>query len=506
MNNLLTWFQDNKIIAALALSFLAFAEIVDSTILTVAIPQLMVSLDTNIDSIALVTTSYIIASGVFTLLTGWLIKRLGTKTLSIAAGAIFMFASILCGLSSSLPEIVVFRYLQGIGAGFLPAIAQVYIIQAFDKERRNLMLTLFGAILITGPVVGPILGSFLTGYLSWRFVFFVNVPVCIICIIVILRVMPKDEPQLENIDLTSFAFLLIGMSGLQYFIDQGSNKQWLQSTGMIVLLVSSILSLIFFVWRGFLGKSVINFYLFKNVNFLANNLVGFIFIFFSTAAITYFATMIQNINHYPVETVGWLLMPRGAAALLSAPLIFLLAKKMSGKLLSSIGFLGYGLCSLSMAHWAIMINPHVVLINMMLQGVSMMLFIVPMLQMNFVDIPEKDREEAGGIYNFVRSFALSLATSLSATYITKHYTIHYHDLIHNISPFHQGYLMWEQHLLTASAQIKAQVAQAQVSMQSFAIAFLDNYYLFGLLLVLFSWTPFLLKEAPAEERGQLEAF
>lgn len=506
MNNLHTWFQDKKFIAALALSFLAFAEIVDSTILTVAIPQLMVSLDTNIESIALVTTSYIIASGVFTLLTGWLIKRLGTKTLSIAAGTIFMFASILCGLSTALPEMVVFRYIQGIGAGFLPAIAQVYIIQAFDKEKRNLMLTVFGAILITGPVVGPILGSFLTGYLSWRFVFFVNVPVCIICIAIILRVMPKDLPQPEKIDLISFGFLLIGMSSLQYFIDQGSNRQWLQSTGMIVLLVSSLLCLLFFVWRGFLGKSVISFHLFKNTNFLANNLVGFLFIFFSTAAITYFATMIQNINHYPVEEVGWLLMPRGAAALISAPFIFLLVKKTSGKLLSSIGFFGYGLCSLGMSHWAIIVNPNVILINMMLQGVSMMLFIVPMLQMNFVGIPNEDREEAGGVYNFVRSFALSLATSLSATYITTHYTIHYHDLEHNISPFHQGYLMWEQHLLTASAQIKAQVAQAELSLQSFAIAFLDNYYLFGLLLLLFSWTPFLLKEAPPEEKGLVEAF
>lgn len=488
------WLQ-KKVIVVYAMSLLALAEMIDTTIINVAIPQIMSSLGTNIDSVALIFTSYIIAAAVFTPLVGLAIKRFGMKKLMIWSSLVFCIASVFCGLSQSLWEMIFFRYIQGISGAFLPAIAQAYIVDEFTEEERKKMLALFGATIVMGPVLGPILGSVLTAYLNWRFIFYVNVPVCLIGLSLILWFMKSSSAYRVHFDYPSFIFLAIGMSLFEYFIDQGNIQHWFESEELTIICLISVLFLTFFIWRAFLGKSVIEVKLFKNKNFLANNLVGSLFTLFATGATAYFPTFLQQVYNYPVELIGFVIAPRGIAAIVAAPCVLKLAQWIGARQTMVLGVVGFATSCYMTARFGPIINETFLLWTMILQGISMMAFFIPILDLGYLGIAEKDMDNASGIFNFFRNVSTSIGTSWSATCISQQFSVSHQSLHGMISPYNPGYSIWSQHMAQASEQLKVAVAQAELLLQSTLIGYIDTFYLFTFLLFLICWMPMLLRDS-----------
>ncbi len=487
------WFN-SKAIVVYAVSLLALAEIVDLTIVSVAIPQIMGSLGTDLNSVAIVTTSYVVAAAIFIPLSGLVTRKYGMKRVILLSAFIFTLSSILCGIATSLTEMVVFRILQGMGGAFLPSLAQSYIARTFSGRDAQRMMTLFGLIVVMGPVLGPILGGALTEHLSWRWVFYVNIPICVPGFLLIFFFMEKEPLHDVKIDYISFLFMALGIGFLEYFIDEGNVNHWFDSIKMILIFSISLVSLSFFIWRGLLGKSVANLNLFKNMNFVLSCFAMFVFMVAVTGTLAYFPTMLQQVYHYPVNTAGYITAPRGIAAVMISPFIPMLVDKIGTKLTMFLGVLVFSFSCFMLASYGPQVSQGYIIVTMMLQGFSMMAFFLPIVQICFIGFTDEESSDVSGVFNFFRNFACSVGTSIAATIISHQMQVNYHEMGSHISPYSNGFSWWSQRLINVPEQLKVAMAEAQMLLQGLIVSYLDAFYFFGIVLVFMLWVPFTLKQ------------
>lgn len=488
------WLQP-RTIAAYAVSLLALAEIVDLTIVAVAIPNIMGSLSANISEVSLTMTSYIVAAAVCIPLTGLVIRKFGTRNVVLVSAVMFGVSSILCGASTSLTEMVIFRLIQGVGGAFLPSIAQSYIAQNFTQEEQPKIMTVFSLCVVMGPIIGPIFGGMLTEHLNWRWCFYVNIPICIAGFILVWIFMEKKPTDNVKIDYTSFIFMALGVAMLEYFIDEGNTNNWFDSFEMIIILTCSIIMIGFFIWRGMLGKSVIKLEIFKSANFVLCCLSMLIFILMVSASMAYFPTMLQQTFGYPVDTAGYITAPRGVVAFIVAPIVAKMSAKIDPRKIMFFGLVTFAFSSFLMSSFAPVVGQSSILAVALIQGVGMMCFFIPIMQIVFIDIPEHLHGDASGVFNFFRNIGSSIGTSVASTIISHQMQVTWHDMAGHVSPYSRGYLWWAQNLGNAPEQTKVNIAQIYVVSQGSLISYLDSFYIFGMSILLILWLPFLLKRS-----------
>lgn len=488
------FWTEKRTIVALAVSILALAEIVDLTIVSVALPNIMGALNANINEVSLTMTSYIVAAAVFIPLTGIVSKKFGMKTVILMSTIIFGISSILCGMSTNLPEMVIFRLMQGVGGAFLPSLAQAYIVDNFRQEEQPKIMTVYSMCLVMGPVIGPLFGGYLVEHLSWRWIFYVNVPVCILGFILVLILM--DESKIEDIrtDFISFLFMVIGVSCLEYFLDEGNQNNWFESQEMIIVLAVGILGITFFIWRGLLGKSVVNFKLFKDLNFNLSCLLVFGFMVTVVMALAYFPTLLQQGYGYPVDLAGYITAPRGLCAFLAAPIFITLGKKIDPRKLIFVGLLIFELSNYLLISFGDNASKSLILASVTLQGVGLTGTFVMLMQCSFSTLSADLSGDATGIFNFFRNIGSSVGTSIAATLIAHQQQASWHDQIVHISQTDSGFKYFFQKLsgLHPTLQIKAVIASNLIQAQSFLVANIDTIWAGFLGTVLILWIPFVL--------------
>lgn len=488
------WFE-HRTIVAYAVSLLALAEIVDLTIVAVAIPNIMGSLGANLSEISLTMTSYIVAAAVCIPLTGLVTNKFGMKKVTLISTTVFGIASVLCGMSTSLTQMIIFRLIQGVGGAFLPAVAQSYISQNFNAQEQPKIMMVYSLSVVMGPVIGPIFGGALAENMSWRWVFYVNVPICLAAFTLILMYMKQEVLEKVKIDYLSFAFMALGVGALEYFIDEGNTNNWFDSMEMVIILTVAAVLITFFIWRGLLGKSVINFKIFGYKNLMLASAMIFLFFLMVNASMAYFPTMLQQSYGYPVDTAGYVTAPRGIAAFLSAPLLMFLMQKFDGRKIIFWGLLVFAASCFMLASYAPTVSMGLVIVTVAIQGAGMMSVFVPTMQMVFIDVPESLHNDAAGIFNFFRNIASSIGTSLSATIVSHQMQTTWHDMGNHVSYYSRGFMWWQQNLPTTE-QMKVAIAQMQIMKQGALVSYLDSFYVFGFLLLGIIWLPFMLKKPP----------
>lgn len=491
------FWTEHRTIVAYAVSLLALAEIVDLTIVAVAIPNIMGSLGANLSEVSLTMTSYIVAAAVCIPLTGLVANKFGMKRVTLVSSAIFGISSVLCGLSTSLTQMVLFRLIQGIGGAFLPSVAQSYISQNFTQEEQPKIMMVYSLCVVMGPVIGPIFGGALAENLTWRWVFYVNVPICLAGFTLVLMYMKKDILTKVKIDYLSFAFMAIGVACLEYFIDEGNTNNWFDSMEMIIILAISLVLITLFIWRGLIGKSVIDFRIFKYKNLMLSCAMIFLFFLMVTASMAYFPTMLQQTYGYPVDTAGYVTAPRGIAAFFAAPILMALMQKVDARKIIFWGLLIFAASCFILASYGPTVSMGLVITTVAIQGAGMMSVFVPTMQMVFIDVPEELHNDASGIFNFFRNIASSIGTSLSATIVSHQMQTSWHDLASHVNPYSMGFLWWKQSIPTGPEQMQVAIAQMKIMQQSSLISYLDSFYIFGFLLLGIIWLPFFLKRPPA---------
>ncbi len=488
------WLQKHTIVA-LSLSILALAEIVDLTIVGVALPHLMGALEANINQISLTLTCYIVASAIFIPLTGFVTKKYGFKTVALLSAIVFGIASILCGAASTLLQMVVFRTMQGVGGAFLPALAQGYIIENFDTKERPTMMLIFSMCVVLGPIIGPLFGGYIVEHMSWRWIFYVNVPLCIISIVVIVFLM--TESKKENIKTDYFGFLLmaIGIGCFEYFLDEGSQNSWFESQEMIILFAISVIALGFFIWRGLVRQTIIDFKLFTSKNFNMSCVLIFIFMIAVVLSLAYLPTLLQNGYGYPVDLAGLITAPRGVFAFLSAPIFIHLAKKIDSRYVLFLGLLIYTTACMTLTYYGTQINTQMILTTLILQGIGLTGTFVILMQIAFIELPHNMSSQASGMFNFFRNIGNSVGTSIAATVISREQQISWHDMASNIN-LHNHNIKALLHNHNIDIHHKLLSITADIQLQAFLIANIDGFYLALIALISILWIPFILKKSP----------
>ena len=484
-----SFWLEKRTILALALSILALAEIIDLTIVSVALTDIMGSIGANINEISLTFTSYIVAAAIFIPLTGFVTSKFGVKRVVLVSAVLFGGSSILCGMSTNLTELVIFRLIQGIGGAFLPSMAQAYIINHFKDNDRGKMMTIYSLCIVLGPIIGPVMGGAITQHANWRWIFYVNVPICALGFIIVYLFM--EETSITNVkaDYLSFLFMLIGVGCLEFFLDEGNQKNWFESGGLLIGLVAAIIFIGFFIWRGLLGKSIVNFKVFKYKNFVLSCFAVWAFMVVVVGTFSFFPTLLQQGYGYPVDMAGYITAPRGIASFIAAPIVMRLSKSFDPRSVMIFGIALFGCATYLLTQMSVQHSTSLIIVTCVMQGVGMMSFFINIMQVMYNNLPHEYNSDASGVFNFFRNIGSSIGTAIASTVLSRQQQISWNDLTSHTSPYNLGY----QHWLSGSHVINpVGVSAALVQQQSFFVANLDVfvYSLFGLIAII--WIPFVL--------------
>ncbi len=470
------------IVIAVVLS--AILEVLDSTIVNVALPHIQAAFGATTDQATWILTSYIVTAVVVMPLTGFVARRVGRRRLILTAVTGFATMSVLCGLSWSLQTIVAFRLAQGMFGAFLIPLSQSILFDAFPREKRGQAMAVFGLGVVVAPVLGPTIGALLTEYFSWRMVFFVNLPVAAMALLLLAGELPEDKTEDVVIDWKGLAMLAVGIGCLQFVLDQGETMDWLTSHVIQVAVLASFLGAIAFVVHALLAKSpIVDLRLFADRNFALCNLViaGFAISLFGGIAIL--PTFVQSLLDYPVIESGHLFIPRGIAAGISmvgtgAVLVTRFDPRVLagiGMLLTAIGNFMLGTLNLDAGFWQLAWPGAV-------SGLGMGLVFVPMSILAFESISKSRQDEASGLFNVTRQLGSSVGISLVGTWLVRGMQTNTAVLSQNVTPYNPAAQAYLQPLgMTPDSAEGAAILGQEIARQAELISYLTVFNNLGLL-------------------------
>lgn len=409
----------------------------DTTIANVALPHMQGTMGATQDQIAWVLTSYIVAAAIVMPLTGFLVARLGRKQVFMWSVAGFTVASMLCGAAQNLPEIVLFRLLQGVFGASLVPLSQSVLLDSYPREQHGSAMALWGIGVMVGPILGPSLGGWLTEYYSWRWVFYINLPFGLLAwfgLAAFVRETPIDRSR--RFDLLGFAFLSIGIGALQMMLDRGESLDWFASREVVVEAMLAGLCLYLFVAHIFTHEQpFIEPGLFRDRNFS----VGLFFIF--NIGVVLFATMallppfMQNLMGYPVLDVGFLLVPRGVGTLIAMVTVGRLARRVDPRRMILVGFVLTSFSLWEMTRFTPDVGGWTIVRTGIIQGLGLGLTYVPLTTISFSTLASHYRTEGTALFNLMRNIGSSIGISAVMTYLAQRTQANHAAFAAYITPF-----------------------------------------------------------------------
>jgi DHA2 family multidrug resistance protein len=470
-------YQASPLIITIVVMGGTFMTVLDSTIANVALPFMQASLGAATDTITWVLTSYIIATAIATPITGWLADRIGRRRLFFLSIIGFVGSSMLCGAAQSLPEMVVFRMMQGASGAFLAPLGQAFVLDAWPRQKHGQAMSLWGVGIMVGPILGPVIGGWLTDNFDWRWVFYINVPFGIATLLAALAVLPHSEAEPRRFDITGFAFLAIGVAALQLCLDRGQQLDWFQSWEVrIEGGIAAAALWAFGVHVATRSGALLDRKLLADRNvttgFVFITLVGLLMV--STTALL--PTMLENLFGYPVITTGMTLAPRGAGMMAAMLLVGRLIGKIDPRLLLLTGLSltaaslwGMSLFSPEMGAWPFVVTG-------VLQGAGLGMTFVPLNTMAFATLPPNLRTDASGFYMLLRNIGGSFGVSLAVGVLARQMQVSHADIGSAITPYTAP---WATDAVTRAlgptGDTVIAMVDAAVNKQAAMVAYIDVY-------------------------------
>jgi MFS transporter, DHA2 family, multidrug resistance protein len=452
---------------------------IDNTILNVALPHVQGSLSASQDQIAWALTSYIVCAAVMMPLTGWMAGRFGIKYVFLCSVIGFTIASALCGIATSLSELVVFRAFQGVaGAGLIP-LAQATLLRINPPERHGSAMAVFGMGTIFGPIMGPMLGGWLTEYYSWRWVFYINLPIGLLCILGVIAFMPQSRNvHRENFDFIGFLTLSVAVGTLQLMLDRGSVKDWFGSTE--IWIEATIAGLAFYLFLVHTvttsGASFLNRELLKSGNFVAGTILMFTVGLIMTGCLALVPTMLQHLMDYPAFTTGLVTAPRGVGVMISMFVVGRIINRVDNRLIICFGFVLTAVSMWQMTQFSLLMDPVPVVTSGLLQGLGLGCTFVPLNTLALSTLPRHILTQGTAIRSLMRNLGGSIGISVLVSHLeTSTQTVHSH-LVENLrpdNPLIQAPFLppsWDLHTLNGLAQLNKEVTR-QASMVAYTLDF-----------------------------------
>ncbi|HBU06012.1 MAG TPA: EmrB/QacA family drug resistance transporter [Nitrospiraceae bacterium] len=487
----------SKWIIALTVMLPTLIEIIDTSVVNVALDHIRGSLSAGIDESTWTITSYLVSNAIIIPMTGWLSRFFGRKRYLIFSISLFTLSSLLCGSAWSLQSLVFFRILQGIGGGALQPISQSILLETFPQRQHGMAMAIFGVGIMFGPIIGPLLGGWITDNWSWHWIFFINIPIGIVSILMVIFFI-VDPPYMKGmkmkIDYWGLAFLAIGLGCLQIVLDKGQMEDWFSSGFITWLTIISVSSLILFVIIEFFAEHpIVNLKTFKNLSFTMGNLVMFFAFFNLFGSIVLLPIFLQTLMGYTATLAGVVLGPGGIATLIAMPVAGMLVTKMNPKILLGSGIIiaAYSTHLMSLfnlnADFNTIIWPRVVL------GVGMGFLFIPLTTMTMANVKKEDMANASAIYNLLRNLGGSFGVAFITTMIARRAQFHQVRIVDHLTPFDAAYQAASSKAAqlfqyrgvpgSESADAGLSAIYNQLLRQASMLSFNDAFYMLGVLLI-----------------------
>jgi len=485
--------RGERLIVTIGVMMAVLLQVLDTTIANVALPHMQASLSATQDTINWVLTSYIVSSAIALPISGWLADRVGRKRLLLISVVGFTIASVLCATATSLTEMVIFRAFQGVSGAFIVPLAQATLFDINPREKHGQAMALFGGGVMIGPILGPVLGGWLTDNYNWRWVFLVNLPVGIICTLVMLRFMPKTETHSRKFDMFGFALLALALGGLQLFLDRGEQEDWLSSWEIRIELGLAIAaSWMFVVHMATAKHPLFDRAMFKDRNFATGLVFMAVTGVLLLAGLALLPPLLQSMYGYSVLQSGFLTAPRGVGTLISMLLAGRLTGKIDARLLVGLGVVLMGVSLYMMTGFAIEQPSTPVIMSGLVQGLGLGLIFVPLQSLAFETLAPRMRTTGAALLNLSRNIGGSIGISVVSTQLVRMTQVAHADLARNITE--QTIPTADPTVLQTVFPVAGPAALAYINMminkQALFIAYLDDFKL--MMIVTFAVLPLLL--------------
>ena len=495
----------NKALLTIGVMAATIMQILDSTIANVALPHMQASLGATTDTITWVLTSYIVASAVAIPMTGWLADRVGSRRLFLTCVVGFVIASMLCGLATSLPEMVAFRVLQGVAAAFMNPLSQTVMMDINPPSKQASAMSIWGMGVMVGPILGPVIGGWLTEDYDWRWVFYVNVPIGIACFAVLWALLPSRPIKTRRFDLFGFTMLALAISSLQVMLDRGTDADWFHSTEIwIEAAVAASAAWMFATHLATAKEPMFPRALFANRNLLTG--IGFMAVtgVLMMASMALLPPMLQSLFGYPVMDTGLLLVPRGVGIVISMAFAGrLIGRGADPRWLVGSGLLIAAATLWQMTGWTLEMGAREFVWVGFVQGLGLGMLFIPLNIMAFATLSPSARTEGSSLLNLSRNIGGSVGISLVTALLGASIQRNHEELAARLPDIG---VMGNDPLVSAvlggSTDTALAVANGMVNQQAAMIGYLNDFWLMMVLTAAALPLVFLLKRpkgaAPAK--------
>ncbi len=432
----------NKWLVAITVMLPTLIEIVDTSVVNVALDHIRGSLSAGIDESTWTITSYLVSNAIIIPMSGWLSRLFGRKRYLIYSTSLFTLSSLLCGSSWNLQSLIFFRVLQGIGGGALQPISQSILLETFPRHQHGMAMAIFGIGIMFGPIIGPLLGGWITDNWSWHWIFFINIPIGVLSILMALFFI-IDPPYMKRtkmkIDCWGLALLAIGLGCLQIVLDKGQRDDWFASSFITWMSVISFLSLLLFVIVEFFAEHpIVNLRTFRNISFSTGNVIMFFAFFNLFGSIVLLPIYLQTLMGYTATLAGMVLGPGGVATLVAMPIAGRLVTKMNPKVLLSSGIILSAYSTYLMSQFSLSADFQTVIWPRVVLGVGMGFLFIPLTTLTMSSIRKEDMGNATAIYNLLRNLGGSFGVAFVTTILARRAQFHQLHLGEHLTPFDTG--------------------------------------------------------------------
>ncbi len=472
-----------------------FMEVLDTSIANIALPHIAGSLSATPEEATWVLTSYLVANAIVLPMTGWLGNYFGRKRVFLTCIMLFTFASVLCGLAWDLPTLVVARILQGLGGGAMVPIAQSIMLESFPPQKRGAAMAAFAQGVVVAPILGPVIGGWITDNYSWRWIFYINVPVGIFAVVMAKWVV-EDPPYIKRnvaaaIDYIGFGLLAVWLGTMQIVLDKGQEADWLGAEWVRGFVAVSAVAFLGFIWWEFKAEHpLVDLRVFKNRNFT----IGLI-LMTSLAAILYGTTaqlplFLQTLMGYPALQAGYAMSPRGVAAFFTTFVVGRLVGKLRMRWMLCIGFVTLAYSSWLLANINLEVGMRSVIWPSVVNGIAISFIFVPLTTTTMSQLGQAQIGNASGLYNLMRNLGGSIGIAFVTTMLARGAQAHQALMAGHLTPtdpafaqrFAAAKTLLAHHADSATATRQAYAAvYALLDQQAHLWAFVDNFRLFSLL-------------------------
>jgi MFS transporter, DHA2 family, multidrug resistance protein len=431
----------NKWLITISVMIPTLIEILDTSVANVSLTHIQGSLSAGQEEVTWILTSYLVANAIIIPMSGWFARIFGRKRYLIGSIVLFTLSSLLCGTATSLSQLILFRVLQGIGGGGLQPMSQSILMETFSQEERGMALGIYGIGVVVGPILGPLLGGFLTDNYSWRWIFYINLPIGIFAVFMCMSFIFDPPHQArrqkgEKVDTIGLMLLCLGIGSLQILLDKGQQEDWFQSWFIIALACVSLFCIIFLVfWELRQESPILDFRIFKDRSFASGNFIMFLAFFAFFGSIVLLPLYLQTLMGYSSFNAGLVLGPGGLLTLLMLPIVGKLTKRFDSRILLGIGLMILAFSVYYMSGFNLTMDFATAVKGRLIQGLGMPFLFVTASYLTMAYVSNKQMNNATAIYSLLRNLGGSFGVAFVSTFVARRAQFHQHRISEHISLF-----------------------------------------------------------------------